>query len=586
MQEKNFIIFLILSVIIIFIWSTFFMPKPKVVPKPGDTQAGSTMSQVTPPPSGGTAPAAGSTAPPPSSLPGGTASAPAMAETPQGPTVKVVTDVAEVELTPFGAAPLSWKLTQFPKQKCYKYRINIEWPPLKVNPPCDTSPVDLVEDGSHYPNLPFMAEVSVDGDKVPMSATWEAEAPEGLDLRDGATAGQVVFRTAMEDGRVLKKIYRFKKDRYDVGLTFRVEGGETPQRAQADVAMFYKWSPDSKSRVPRWNYNGPEAHNGNALMQMKPDKVIKVPFETRESVIWAGFSYDYFLTAVVAGDTSRFVFTTKYIGTEAQKKDKKAEKDFVGWARIAATSHELESGEVARAVLFMGPKQKDILTGVSPSLRYSIDYGMLKILVLPLLEALDWINAAVHNFGVSIIILTVVLRMAMFPLTRKSQKSMKDMQKLQPEIKALKEKYPDDKVKQNEEMQALWRKHKINPAMGCLPMLLQMPVFFAFYKALLISIELRQAPFFGWIVDLSERDPLYIWPVLMGATQFITQKMTPTQMDPMQQKVFLVMPIIFMYILRDFPSGLLIYWTVQNIVGIGQQLYVNQQKDLTDVKGK
>jgi len=128
-------------------------------------------------------------------------------------------------------------------------------------------------------------------------------------------------------------------------------------------------------------------------------------------------------------------------------------------------------------------------------------------------------------------------------------------------------------------MQALWRKYNINPAMGCLPMLLQFPVFFAFYKALLISIELRQASFFGWIIDLSARDPLYIWPLLMGGTQLITQKMTPTQMDPMQAKIFLAMPIVFIYILRDFPSGLLIYWTVQNLVGIAQQIYVNRQPD-------
>jgi YidC/Oxa1 family membrane protein insertase len=470
-------------------------------------------------------------------------------------------------------------------QKCFKYQVNIVWPPFQTNPPCDTSPVDLVKYGSSYPNLPFMAEVTVDGEKAPLNTVWELETPGDLDLTAGATVGQIVFKTKLGDGRVLRKIYRFSKNRYDVGLWFTVEGGAI-QRAQADVAMFFPYSPVSKARVPRWNYNGPEAHNGNALMQIKPDDVLKSDFVTREGVEWAGFSYDYFLTAVVAGDTSRFVFTAKYIGPESAKKDKKAVKELAGWARFSASPEEIKNGTVAKFAVFMGPKQKDVLMAVRPSLRYSIDYGMLKVLVLPLLEVLDWINLAVHNFGVSIIILTVVLRMAMFPLTRKSQKSMKDMQKLQPEIQKLKEKYPDDKMKQNEEMQALWRKHKINPAMGCLPMLLQMPVFFAFYKALLISIELRQAPFFGWIVDLSERDPLYIWPVLMGATQFITQKMTPTQMDPMQQKIFLVMPLIFMYILRDFPSGLLIYWTVQNIVGIGQQIYVNKQSDPMETKGK
>lgn len=382
----------------------------------------------------------------------------------------------------------------------------------------------------------------------------------------------------MADGRAVRKIFRFRKSRYDVDLEFVVDG-DKPKRAGADIAMFYSWKPMSKGNVPRWNFNGPEVHNGRALQQIKPKEIVKEGTVVLKAVDWAAFTSDFFLTSVLSRGDSSINFVVKYLGTEEDRKDKNKAKDMVGWVRVLASDEDLEKGVLAKVLLFMGPKEKRILTPVRASLRYSIDYGRLKILVLPLIEALVFINRGINNYGISIMILTVTLRMLMFPLTRKSQKSMKQMQKLQPEIKRIKEQYPDDKMKQNQETQALWKKYNINPAMGCLPMLLQFPVFFAFYKALLISIELRQAPFFGWIIDLSSRDPLYVWPLLMGGTQFLTQKMTPTQMDPMQQKIFLVMPIVFIYILRDFPSGLLVYWTVQNLVGVAQQIYVNRQPD-------
>jgi YidC/Oxa1 family membrane protein insertase len=155
---------------------------------------------------------------------------------------------------------------------------------------------------------------------------------------------------------------------------------------------------------------------------------------------------------------------------------------------------------------------------------------------------------------------------------------MKEMQKLQPEMQKLKERYPNDRMKQQEEMAALYKRYKINPIGGCLPMLLQIPVFFAFYKALLISIELRHAPFFGWIQDLSGRDPLLIWPLLMGGTQILMQKMTPTtSMDPAQARMMMLMPLVFIFLLLYFPAGLIIYWTCSNLVGIGQQVYVNRK---------
>jgi len=182
----------------------------------------------------------------------------------------------------------------------------------------------------------------------------------------------------------------------------------------------------------------------------------------------------------------------------------------------------------------------------------------------------------IHNYGVAIILLTIVIKLILYPLTHKSFKSMKEMQKIQPKITALREKYKDNKEMLNKEIMTLYRTQKVNPLGGCLPMLLQIPVFFALYKVLLDSIELRHAPFIFWIQDLSAKDPYYITPILMGASMFIQQKMTPQVGDPTQAKLMLMLPIVFTFMFLNFPSGLVIYWLVNNLLSIAQQFYINK----------
>jgi len=193
-----------------------------------------------------------------------------------------------------------------------------------------------------------------------------------------------------------------------------------------------------------------------------------------------------------------------------------------------------------------------------------------------MLHALKFFYGYIPNFGIGIIIITVVLKILFFPLTHKSYKSMKDMSKLQPKMAALKEKFKNDKDGLNKAVMELYREHKVNPLGGCLPMIVQIPVFFALYKALMFSIELRHAPFMLWITDLSDKDPYYITPLLMGVTMFIQQKMSPSNMDEMQQKIMLALPVVFTFMFLTFPSGLVLYWLVNNILTIGQQLYINK----------
>lgn len=228
--------------------------------------------------------------------------------------------------------------------------------------------------------------------------------------------------------------------------------------------------------------------------------------------------------------------------------------------------------------VYSGPKEYSEL-GKVQGLRELIDYGMFSFLAYPMLELLRFFNRFLHNYGWAIVLLTVLVRILFYPLSLKSYRSMKAMQKLQPQIAALKEKYKDDAQKFGAEQMALFRQHKVNPAGGCLPILVQLPVFIALYAVLQNSLELYHAPFFGWVQDLSAKDPYYIYPLLMGITMFIQQKMTPaTGMDPMQQKILLLMPIIFTVMMRNLPAGLTMYIFVSTLLGIAQQALMNREK--------
>jgi len=227
--------------------------------------------------------------------------------------------------------------------------------------------------------------------------------------------------------------------------------------------------------------------------------------------------------------------------------------------------------------VFVGPKDYSVLSTVN-GLRQLIDYGMFSFLAYPLLELLRFFYTFVQNFGVAIILLTILVRVVFYPLSVKSARSMKAMQKLQPQIQLLKEKYKDDTQRFNQEQMALFKAHKVNPLGGCLPMLIQLPVFFALYAVLGNSIELFHAPFFGWVQDLSNKDPYYVFPILMGISMFVQQKMTPMAgMDPMQQKMMLIMPVVFSFIMINLPSGLTIYIFLSTLLGIAQQLLINRE---------
>ena len=247
-----------------------------------------------------------------------------------------------------------------------------------------------------------------------------------------------------------------------------------------------------------------------------------------------------------------------------------------------ATSHISVPSTENPLRLYIGPKEPSWLKKADPQLAGIIDYGFFSFIAKPLNVVLFWINNFIRNFGWSIIILTIAINLVMFPLRVKQQVSMQKMQKIQPQMRTLQDKYkklkPNDpkRVEVQTQMMNVYKEHGINPMSGCLPLLLQMPFLFAIYAILRVAIDLRQAPWVLWIHDLSQPDPYYILPILMAITMFISQKMTPTTMDPAQAKMMMLMPLMFTAMFLWAKSGLVLYWLTSNVVGVGQQYLVNK----------
>ncbi|MDW8478713.1 MAG: membrane protein insertase YidC [Xanthomonadales bacterium] len=228
-----------------------------------------------------------------------------------------------------------------------------------------------------------------------------------------------------------------------------------------------------------------------------------------------------------------------------------------------------------QARLFVGPKLQNLLPKVAEGLDLTVDYGIFTIFAKPLFWLLDLIQRAVGNWGLAIVLLTVLIKLAFYKLSEAQYRSMAKMRRLQPRLEALRERYGDDRAKLNQALLELYRKEKINPLGGCLPILVQIPVFIALYWVLLESVELRQAPFVGWIRDLSARDPYFVLPVLNGLTMWLTQKLSPSPgMDPLQQRLMQALPLVFAVLFAFFPAGLVLYWTVNGLLGLAQQWYI------------
>ena len=371
----------------------------------------------------------------------------------------------------------------------------------------------------------------------------------GGDVKLGPAAGKatLVFEFS-SSGHSIRRTYTFHNNTYAIDLKDEVSGAGS------------YWITLGKDFGP---YEGDDSvHYGPVVLkdadreEFTPGKV-KEPRSFSGGVKWIAQEDKYFFSAIVP---------------KGQEEEAKV------WGRDANAFVALKMKSGANDyLLYAGPKEHDRLKQLNYGLEHIVDFGFFSIIARPLFWILKLFYNISHNYGIAIIILTILVRIPFIPLVNKGQKSMKKLQDIQPRMAEIREKYKSDPQRVQKELMELYKKNKVNPMGGCLPMLLQIPVFFALYKVLMIAIELRGAPFMLWIHDLAAKDPYYILPIVMGITMVIQQKMTPSTMEPMQQKMMMLMPVVFTFMFLSFPSGLVLYWLVNNVLSIAQQFYVNKK---------
>ena len=332
------------------------------------------------------------------------------------------------------------------------------------------------------------------------------------------------------------------------------------------------------SSAMRYLFSGPAALVDGKLEEIKPSDLEKESKTLKGKITWAAFEGTYFMTGVIPEKNENI---TLKLSAEGEK----TRTLLIGAEDVIPAKGHLQYNYQA----YFGPKKMVTLKEAGNDLERIVNFGWFDKLAKPALYLLNFFYSYVGNYGIAIILVTVLIKILFWPIAQKGLKSMKNMQKIQPKMAKLKEKYKDDKTRLNEEMMGLYKTYKVNPLGGCLPMLLQIPVFFALYKVLLQAIELRHAPFMLWITDLSAPDRLMIGidipylggiPVLtllMGGSMFLQQKMTPSPPDPTQAKIMMFLPVIFTFMFLNFASGLVLYWLVNNLLSIGQQYLINKK---------
>ncbi len=419
--------------------------------------------------------------------------------------------------------------------------------------------VDQIQDSIRPPYLSTFDTRTMD---VVNLSVYQTNA-ESITLSEFSPEKTVSFMLETPSGIKVKKDFTFYYDRYQIDFDAYI----TDRSGNlADKKYYLNWGPGfgNEDEKDLYVFTGPISYLNKQVIKHDPDDFDR-EFIFSGNLSWVCLQNKYFTSALIPKN-----------GINGGRIGKNPNDKLSVGLQLINNSNNSMSGNVT---LFAGPKEENILKSYNVHLEEAVDYGWFGNkfiwLVKPLMKVLRFIYSYTHNYGVAIILITVLIKIIFFPLSQKSFRSMNEMKKVQPYIKIIQERYKDDKAMLNQEMMRIYKEHKVNPLGGCMPMLLQIPVFIALYNALLVSIELRGAPFMLWIQDLSEKDPYYVTPILMGASMFIQQKMTPTMGDPLQAKMMQFLPLIFTFMFLNFPVGLVIYWLVNNVLTIAQQYYMN-----------
>ena len=414
-----------------------------------------------------------------------------------------------------------------------------------------------------------------DGFSIPQNLVYSCSVKEDqIDITSSAKT-TVTFQALTPDQLRVSKIFTFYPDKYAFDIDIVVEN-LTDQLKKGDLIVNISDRVDDTKKAGRYNFIGPATFDGEKLHN-DSIKDIEKKSQQYNKILWTSFTSKYFAAIICPLDN-----TFKSLDVSASN------DHIVNSLKTDIITVSPNSSSLLKYTAYIGPRDFDLLKASGHQFERIIDLGFFGIIAKPLLSFLKFFYGIFGNYGVAIIVLTICIKALFWPLTQKSYTSMKQMQKLQPHMQKLRAKYAKDKQKLNQEMMALYKEHRVNPFGGCLPMVIQIPVFFALYRVLLEAIELRHAPFMLWITDLSAADTLISdalglgfalgpLPLIMGVTMFLQQKMTPTNMDPTQAKVMMFMPVFFTFIFLSFPSGLVVYWLVNNLLTIGQQYMINRK---------
>jgi YidC/Oxa1 family membrane protein insertase len=467
---------------------------------------------------------------------------------------------------------LTIKLTQFVESLLGK----------KVEEPKKPKPLDLVNSSEKegFPlGLRFVSPLPSSSDE-----NWEVEKDQLLLLQNGEK-GEITFSKSLENGLKILKRFKFTSDRYAIDLEVEVENNSAKEitnqlglewvgkielaklakEENKDYGLKYSYFKNQK--VEKNEFGG--AASSGCVPGCGTQKTTVEPFDITEKgeIKWFSFGGEYFTALIIPPPSKEMALSVK------------ATEGYLLTAIIHPSPISIRPHEKVNVSyqIYLGPKDEDRLKALGVGAENLVDFGWFTVVAKPLLWFLRLTNTFTGNFGIDIIILSILIKIIFLPLTQISFKSMKEMQKVQPEMNRLKEQFKNDKARLQQEIMLLYKRRKINPMSGCLPMVIQIPVFIALYNALQYTIEMRHAPFFFWIKDLAAKDPIYITPLIMGATMVIQQKMTPTAADPTQAKMFLLMPVMFTFLFLNFPSGLVLYWLVNNVLSIAHQYYLNKK---------
>jgi len=387
-------------------------------------------------------------------------------------------------------------------------------------------------------------------------------------LSDGANE-LVVPMTWQKDGITVTKSFIFSRDSYAINVTHQVNNESNQSWSGSQYRQITRSRPLKTSKIIR-TYVGPAVYNEEVKFdKIKFDDIEEKNLNLKSDGGWIAMIQHYFLAAWIPEQTSNLMYSLKNLKTYPAT--------FTIGMRSDNSVVNNHSEHTFKSQLFVGPKLVHKLEELSPGLELTIDYGYLTVISKPLYWLLEHIHAIVGNWGLAIILLTVLIKGVFYKLSETSYRSMAKMRKVGPRLKALKERFGDDRQAMNKAMMELYKKEKINPMSGCLPIVIQIPVFIGLYWALLESIELRQAPFILWIQDLSVMDPYYVLPVIMGISMLIQQRLNPAPPDPIQAKVMMALPFVFTIFFAFFPAGLVLYWVVNNILSISQQYVITKR---------